>query len=948
MLVHATPSPDFPNYLTFLFRTPEMPPSFGFDATAYQVIRFAASLNLKTKIRVSYRTMTPQSLEYIKASALHTLQDPTNGQIRNASGSLITEIIQQGGLEAWPDLLSTLLPSVTNVNGTTGQITQESALSALSKICEDHAKLLLKAPPGQQPPLNIILPNLMQCTASPLPNVRSMALSCITSFISRRPPALIEALEQFLYHLFQLASDPDTDVRKNVCKSFTLIAEISPEKLIPHLGDLVTYMILQQENNEDPELAVEAAEFWLSICECDVLRLAFAPYISRVIPVLLRSLVYDEDDAAILVGNHDDAEEQDKEQDIKPIFASTKASRQVSGVDAMIKKKQQEEGVDQDALSEGEIDEDDEDYLENPEEEWSVRKCSAAALDTFALHYHAPVFTAVLPYLKNNLQHPTWTYRESAVLALGAIADGCMDSVTPHLPDLVPYLVTLLDDPEPVVKKITCWCLGRYAGWAAGLDAAGKTRFFEPMLSGLLRRMLDNNKKVQIAAASGVINAESKAEKNIVPYCQQILVTFAQCLEQYQDRNMYVLYDCIQTLAVYAEDELSKSEYVQLLMPPLFKRWYRLSDDSKELTFLLECMGYLAASYGELIMPFAPIILERVVKIIYDNLQQAVAFSNNAAVDEPDKDFLIVSLDIISSLLQATHINQMNELIANTRPSPIELLRLCLEDTSQEVRLSAYALLGDAAIHCFPQILPFLPAIMPVLIKAIDIESMTLDTLDQALSVVNNACWAAGEIAVQYKEHMVVYVGPLYERLLFLVTNENVPEALAENAAVALGRLGYGCADQLAPELVSFASAYLQIIEDVMVTPEKGSSLHGFNQIVKRNPQAMENCMDYYFELIATFPMSLLNTPDYADLKQSFYEVCIYHKTPFPPSGVPSVLQSWMPRPSIHAMFSLCANSSSFLSFFFLRSRSSKDTKSCFPISRRSWRHCRLPPAKGF
>lgn len=878
MLVHATPSPDFPNYLTFLFRTPEVPPSFGFDAITYQTIRLAASLNLKTKLRVAYRTVTPQSLAYIKASSIQTLQDPTSPQIRNASGSLISEIIAQGGLEGWPDLLDTLIPMMTNASGSVNQITQESALSALWKICEDHAKLLLRAAPGQQPPLNIILPNLMRCTTSHLPNVRSMALSSITAFISRRPPALIASLEQFLYHLFQLASDPDTDVRKNVCKSFILIADISPEKLAPHMNDLVTYIILQQQNNEDPELAVEAAEFWLTICDRATLRQAFAPHVSKVIPVLLQSLVYDEDDAAILAGGHDDAEEEDKEQDIKPSFTNTKASRVVADVDDKAKRRQQEEGADQDALSEGEIEEDDEDYLENPEEDWTVRKCSAAALDNFALHFHEPVFAAVLPYLKNNLQHPTWTYRESAVLALGAIADGCMDNITPHLPDLVPYLITLLEDPEPVVKKITCWCLGRYSGWAAQTDATGHARLFQPVIIGLLRRMLDNNKKVQEAAASGMINLETRAQKTVIPYCQQILTTYAQCFERYQDRNMYVLYDCIQTLAVYVEDELARPEYVQLLMPAIFKRWYNLNDDAKELTFLLECFGYVAASYGESIMPFAPMVMERVVKIIYSNLQQSIAVSNNEAIDEPDKDFLVVCLDTISSLLQATPTNQMNELIAATQPSPIELLRFCLVDNSQEVRISAYALLGDAAINCFPQVLPFIPSIMPVLIKALDTESLSLDDLDQSFSVVNNACWAAGEIAVQYKEHMVVFLQPLYKGFYLLITNENVPEALSENAAVALGRLGYGCADQLAPELANFASVYLQIMDDVIVTPEKGSSLHGFNQIVKRNPQAMENCMGYYFELIATFPTELLDTAEYTDLKQSFNEVCLQHQ----------------------------------------------------------------------
>lgn len=36
--------------------------------------------------------------------------------------------------------------------------------------------------------------------------------------------------------------------------------------------------------------------------------------------------------------------------------------------------------------------------------------------------------------------------KESAVLALGAVAEGCLDGMKPHLDELVPYLLGLLQD----------------------------------------------------------------------------------------------------------------------------------------------------------------------------------------------------------------------------------------------------------------------------------------------------------------------------------------------------------------------------------------------------------------------------------------------------------------------------------------------------------------------
>ena len=34
--------------------------------------------------------------------------------------------------------------------------------------------------------------------------------------------------------------------------------------------------------------------------------------------------------------------------------------------------------------------------------------------------------------------------KESGILALGAIAEGCMQGITPHLPELIPYLINML------------------------------------------------------------------------------------------------------------------------------------------------------------------------------------------------------------------------------------------------------------------------------------------------------------------------------------------------------------------------------------------------------------------------------------------------------------------------------------------------------------------------
>ena len=80
-------------------------------------------------------------------------------------------------------------------------------------------------------------------------------------------------------------------------------------------------------NDEDEELALDAAEFWLTLSEDDACVEALGPYLNKIVPCLLESMVYSEEDVMRLEGERDDAEEEDRDQDIKPTFAASKTGR---------------------------------------------------------------------------------------------------------------------------------------------------------------------------------------------------------------------------------------------------------------------------------------------------------------------------------------------------------------------------------------------------------------------------------------------------------------------------------------------------------------------------------------------------------------------------------------------------------------------------------------------
>ncbi|KYK57053.1 Armadillo-like helical [Drechmeria coniospora] len=901
MLQQAKSSPDINNYLAYLFSSAHPPEGLPCSQQDYHLVRSSAGIMLKNNVRNEWKSIPEASLQLVKLAVPLGLQD-ANAQIRSFAGNVATEVIKRGGILGWPELLPQLIDMIGNASGQSSNEAQEGAMAAMAKICEDNTRMMMREVNGQRP-LNFLFPKFIAATKSPLAKVRVGALTAINIFTLHESQAMVASIDDLLQHLFVLSADENLDVRRQVCRAFVNLVETRPDKLEPHIGGLVDYIITQQKS-DDEDLACEAAEFWLAIGEHHNLWQALQPYLGKIIPVLLECMVYSSDEIALLGDASDDEEEEDRQEDIKPAFAKKNLTRAANGEgsSAATPPAPAADGANKndaaggygklnemdDDVEEGEIDDDFEDGDDmNPDERWTVRKCSAAALDVFARDFRGAVFEAIFPYLSQNLKHTEWPYREAAVLALGAVAEGCMTVVVPHLHELVPYLISLLEDDEAVVRQITCWTLGRYSSWAATLpDQAQKERYFVPMMDGVLQKMLDRNKKVQAAGASAFANIEEKAGRHLEPYCGPIIQQFVRCFERYKDRNMYILYDCVQTLAERVGPLLATPELANQLMPALIRRYNTIADESREVFPLLECLSYVALALGHAFTPYAAPIFIRCVSIIHNNLEQAMAAAaGNAAVDQPDKDFLITSLDLMSAIVQALGDEKATELVKSSPHPFFELLSFCMEDPTDEVRQSAYALLGDSAKYVFPQLQPHLPAMVPILLRQLDMDSILDEEMDNGFGVVNNACWSAGEIAMQHGKAMAPWVAELLQRFVEIMSNGRVPKGLSENAATALGRLGLHSAELLAPALPTFAEDFLVAMQEIDPSEEKATAFKGFSIIVSQNPHGMERVLLDYFVAIAQYKDLNLRSPIKQELHQVFQAVLDVYKQMMPQFG---------------------------------------------------------------
>ncbi|KAJ3717950.1 armadillo-type protein [Lentinula raphanica] len=809
-------------------------------------IRTFAGYLLKNNARLVLNS-SPGVLEYVEAAVLNAFDDGSV-MIRNAAGQDIVSILGVLEPQNWPECLSQLV----NMLHLSDSDKQEAAFSVLEQVCEDYPEKLDVEIRGARP-LEFMIPKFLALAEHPSSKMRCHAVACLSYFVPVNCQSLFVHIDAFIACLFRRASDDDPFVRRRVCQALVLLLAARPEKLMPEMDHVAEYMLYSlKDTNEN--VALEACEFWLCFAEDVKLAPFLRPLLARVAPVLLDCMIYGEDDLLSLEGDTEDAEVPDKESDIKPRHYGGKShncERDVNG-DATEGSKNRigaygEEIIDSD---------DDEDYLDDDDymdemstEQWGLRKCAASALDVLAVRFGGDLLNVLLAPLKDKLWSNDWLQRESGILALGAMAEGCFETIEPHLTTLVPYLINTLNDSNPLTKSITCWTLGRYASWITQpkSDEDGASRFFGPTMEGLLRMVLDNNKRVQEAACSGFSTLMEDAGMELAPYLEPILRNLVCAFEKYQHKNMLVLYDAVGTLADAVGRELSNRTYVEILMPPLTNRWAKLKDDTADLIPLLKCLASVTIAMADSFLPYAPPVFERCVSLIQTSLLQYQQFQKNPELDEPDKSFLVVALDLLSSLSQGLGM-AFEVLISQSQPNLLSLLTVCLRHPQAPARQAAYALVGDMAMGCFSILRPFWPAIMSELVLQLDPEPKI-----EFVGVSNNAAWSVGEVALRYGRDGLEFqqwVNPLILRLIPILLHPKAPLSLRQNAAVSIGRIGLMHPGLVAPHLSEFAQAWCQVLCKIQDNEIKDSAFRGMCTLVQANPAGIIKSLMWFCNAI--------------------------------------------------------------------------------------------------
>ncbi|RCK66610.1 Importin subunit beta-2 [Candida viswanathii] len=834
-LIEAKQQPEIENYLFDLLISEDDSARNGTangtttsTTTTRSDVRAAAGINLKNNI-LKNRTL---NRSYLTDNIMKGLMS-SDSLVRSITGNVITSMFSIYGLQHWSSALTDLLSIIQQpADPQHGKyVTQEAAMSALSKICED-SYLELDRDFNNERPLNFLMGEFLKLIEHhPDPKIKAGAIHCINQFIPLNTQSFLVVLDNYLGAIFTLAgndSQLDDEMRKNICTSFLLIVETRPDKLMPHLDGVVNYCLHLMQQDTSLEVSLEACEFMLALATNNKELKAFnAEKLKLILPILLDKMVYSEEEIFLIeiADSKDDAHVVDKDEDIKPTNAKSKDTRNGNLSNG-------NGGSDSD-------DEDDDDDDDGELAQWSLRKCAAATLDVLSESLPADVLVVTLPILQEKIVSPHWPAREAAILAFGAMSTSCMKLARDKLPTLVPFLVDRLQDTEPRVRQITCWTLSRYSTWVSeeAHEGGEYASYFQPTFQSIVTCALDSKKIVQEAACSALSSFIEESDSSLIEfYLLPLLEHFSKCFQIYQRKNLIILYDCVQTFVEkMGYENLSKNpEYASLLLPPLLTKWEQLDDEDTALWPLLECMASIASSLREIFAPYAVPVYDRALKILSNCILLDQECQTDPAIDPPEKDFMVTSLDLVDGLIQGFEYHSVDLINQNKKSNLLELLLICFEDYNGDVRQSAYALLGDLAIFTIDLLKPYLRQIF------ISIGNEVNNRTYETYPIYNNAIWSLGEIAIRLpKEDTQEYISNFLDLLIPVINSNDIQSTVIENAAICLGRLGINTPELVAPRVNEFINSWCaKFVYLIDNNDEKESSFRGMMNMVAMNPDA--------------------------------------------------------------------------------------------------------------
>ncbi|NP_001191603.1 importin beta 1 [Aplysia californica] len=383
------------------------------------VARMQAGLQLKNTLYSKDQTIKAQYQQrwlsfpedvrnHVKQNVLATLGTET---VRPSSAAQCVAYIACAELphKLWPDLIVNCTRNVINPAST--EMMKESTLDAVGYICQDIDPEIL------QPQSNDILTAIVHAMKKEEPSnhVRLAATNALLNSLEFTKDNFEKETERHLIMQVVCEATQSTDVRVRVAAMQCLVKIMSLFYIYMthYMGPALFAITIDAMEHENDEIALQGIEFWSTVCDEEV-------------------------DLAIELS---EAAEQGRPPERTSMFYAKGALQYLVPILLVSLTKQEE------------FDDDD---------EWNPCKAAGVCLMLLATCCEDDVVQHVLPFVRDNIRHEDWRYRDAAVMAFGSVLEGPdPEKMKPIVEQAMPMLIELLKDPSVVVRDTAAWTVGR-------------------------------------------------------------------------------------------------------------------------------------------------------------------------------------------------------------------------------------------------------------------------------------------------------------------------------------------------------------------------------------------------------------------------------------------------------------------------------------------------------
>jgi transportin-1 len=811
-------------------------------------------------------SIQPPSSDLLKEALLQAL-GCQHSELRAVASSVIAtsavsaDSVQPGlCVRAWPQLIPAL---IANLQKTENAALMEGSLATIRKMMEDGPTELT------QEELDSLIPVLIRFLSCNSEFCKVAALQSLTACLSDNvmPSALVLYFNDYLGGLSALSTDPSASIRKWVCRSIVTLLQLRTEYIQPHLQAVSQFMLTSTADRHHDAVALEACEFWFTFATLDedvctpAMVETIGGVLPKLIPILLENMVYlPEQQIELQARNEIDQQEgYNGMSTIKPVFHRSRA-KHVGGPD---ESSDDDDGYDQDDEDDGEFDDDN--------NEWTLRKCAAASLDSLSSLFGADsILPSLLPALQNGLSSSCPWVQEASILALGAVAEGCRDALNVHMSQMHLYLVNHLAAPEspstlPQVKCIAAWTIGRFASWAVEqVQTGAQGHLLAHMTEVFLTRLSDRNRRVQISCCSAFGVIIESAGDLMTPYLSHIYYGLVSALSRYQGRSLLMIFDVVGIIADCCGPSIAEGDLPSIYVPPLLQMWSGLAKNDptdRTLLPLMESLASVAMTSGMNYQPYSLESFDNAMGII-EAVQLILTASGEKLEHEEEADPIVCATDLLDGLVEGLG-ESFPSLVSSSRRYgqhflPV-LLALCKHDIPG-VRMSAIALVGDLARSSPSLLEQALPELLKELVANMDPVQPSVST---------NAVWALGEICVRCERNsspLEAVVPDLVQNLIALLMGNGIERngrgsdipGIAENAAACAGRLAKVNPQFLAPDLPRFLLGWCDGMAKIVDPKERRDAFQGFVAAIYANPQAFQTSSATVSDAIASIIFAIV------------------------------------------------------------------------------------------